>query len=136
MTARVWTAGLLTGLVAVGAASAGEGGSPRLVSAAASGRHAAVVARFGRDDVANQIEVSTSSRITAAGFPAKAIVIREQLPNGVTGTLRYRTKGELRPGRYWVAVSAHLLGFGTCVPLRRGVPCDVAWSNTLPLHVP
>ena len=116
---------------AVGAVS-----QPHLRSARAQAGHVVVVYTLG-DNAPLRIVVATR-RITGkgGGFPAKNVRLRESLPVGVRvrgDAIRARTRQTLRPGRYFVQISARKLGSLDCTPHK---PCPTQWSNVLPVRVP
>ena len=115
---------------AVGAVS-----QPHLRSARAQAGHVVVVYTLG-DNAPLRIVVATR-RITGkgGGFLAKNVRLRESLPVGVRvrgDAIRARTRQTLRPGRYFVQISARKLGLD-CTPHK---PCPTRWSNVLPVRVP
>jgi hypothetical protein len=124
-------AALLSGISA--AASA-----PYLRSAAASRGH--VVAVFTLDEtqgdvVAGYIAIAVSSATQADGsFVTAKVRVLEAL-SSVTRTsngLRVRTQHKLRPGRYFVKVSAKPLALD-CTTKH---PCNELWSNARRVIIP
>jgi hypothetical protein len=135
VTRRVWAAGITAvGLTSVGALAAGAP-SPALVTLSAQHGHIAVVARIGPDQSPYEIEVARSARVLGTGFPRSALVARDYLAAARGGLVRYRTHAKLRAGVYWAAVSARLVDATTCLPVRRGVDCNVEWSRPLRVRV-
>jgi len=135
VTARALVAGAVAALVVAVPAAAVLGAPPQIVRVSALRAHVLVTARFDRSELPYRVEVSTSPRLGAAGFPARFVADAEWLPSAGTGLVRYRTKRSLAPGRYWVAVSGRIAGVGTCFPLHGGGPCNVVWSRPVPLRV-
>jgi hypothetical protein len=109
--------------------------APTVAAVSVQRGHVVVDARFTPDNAPYQVEVATSSRLLATGFPQSALVLRERLPAETTGKLHYRTHAAVKPGRYWVAVSARLLDATSCMPIKPGAICNVAWSRAAPLRV-
>lgn len=108
---------------------------PHLRSARARSGHIVVVYTLG-DQAPSRIVVATR-RATGmgGGFLAKNVRLREPLPASVRvrgDAYRARTRQTVRPGRYFVQVSATALGLD-CTPHK---PCPTRWSNVLPVRVP
>jgi hypothetical protein len=121
--------------LASGTALAAAAETPTLTAVSAQRGHVVVDARLTPDEAPYQVEVATSSRLLATGFPQSALVLRERLPTETTGKVHYRTHAGVKPGRYWVAVSARLLDATSCMPIKPGADCNVAWSRAVPLRV-
>ena len=136
MTRRVCAAGIAAvGLTSVAALAAAAAPSPTLVTLSPQRGHVAVVARFGPDQSPYEVEVARAPRVAGAGFPRSSLVAREYLPVARDGVVRYRTHARLGAGVYWAAVSARLLDATSCLPVRRGVDCNVEWSRPRELRV-
>jgi hypothetical protein len=93
--------------------------------------------RLAAGVTASEIEISTGRRLVGTGFLPGQLVLREAIdaaPDSA-GILRFTTRGRVRPGRFWVAVSAMDVGLTSCVPLRLRGGCLTEWSNLLPLRV-
>jgi hypothetical protein len=119
--AMVWTA--------VAAAAA----PPVLRSAVPSNGHLVVTFVSG-DLVPGEVVVATrGTRATTGGLAGSSVKLRERITartDPETGQVRYRTRGRLRPGRYFVVVSGFLQDpTPSCVPLRSR--CGERWSNVL-----
>jgi hypothetical protein len=124
---------LLLGVL-VGAVSA-ETPEPYLRSAGAHHRH--VVAVFTLGDLApGNIVVAVKPDTNRGGaFPARNVRLTETLPAGalVIGTARrVQTRHRLKAGRYYVHVSAMVIGVD-CIPKR---PCATRWSNIRRVVIP
>jgi hypothetical protein len=107
---------------------------PHLRSARPQGGHIVVVYTLG-DQAPSKIVVATR-RATGMGgaLLAKNVRLREPLPASIRvrgDAFRVRTRHTLRPGRYFVQVSATALVPG-CTPHK---PCPTRWSNVLPVRV-
>jgi hypothetical protein len=110
---------------------------PMLLTARPSGGHIVVTFVPG-DLIPAQVEVSTrATRASTGGFVAGNVKIRERMTvvaDQAPGTDRYRTRGTVRPGTYYVAVSGALQEPPpSCIPLRSR--CNERWSNTLQVTV-
>ena len=125
-------AALLTGISA--AAS-----SPALLSTAASRGHVVAVFTFGpgetTDTAPKHIAAATRTATQPNGaFVAANVRVQEPIttftrtPNG----MRVRTLHKLRPGRYYVKVSAVAIGLD-CTPK---LPCKELWSNARRVVIP
>jgi len=120
-------------------ASAATTSAPYLRSVAPSRGHVVAVFTLGAGDTNDltpkSIAVAKRSAVQPNGaFVAANVRFEEALSNvtpAATG-LRVRTLHKLRPGRYYVKVSATTLGAG-CTPK---FPCKELWSNTRRVVIP
>jgi hypothetical protein len=128
----VLAAGLLClGLIASATAAVPQ---PHLRSARAAAGHIVVVYTLG-DQAPSRIVIASRRATGPRGvLLSKNVRLSEPLSSvGVQGgAYRARTRHALRPGRYFVQVSATELGLD-CTPRR---PCRTRWSNVLPARVP
>jgi hypothetical protein len=132
---RRWLVVAIAGaLVSGGAATASQ---PTLRSAVASKRH--VVVTFAPGELAPAlIAVATRpARAANGGFVATNVRLRERITanaDPATGDVRYRTRGTVPRGTYYVAVSGILQEPPvSCIPIRSH--CAERWSNVLRLVV-
>lgn len=110
---------------------------PTLRTARTSGRH--VVVTFAPGDlIPAEVEVATrAARTASGGFVAANTKLRERItaqPDPVTGIIRYRTRGTVAPGTYYVAVS----GIVQDPPAscgKVGSRCAERWSNAVRVTV-
>jgi hypothetical protein len=124
---------VLLALVALAVPAGASAGAPRLRSAHAVGRHVEVVFSLGGLARASKIQIAAG---TGGRFAPGAIRLSEWIaaaPNAATGLVRWRTRGTLRPGRYWVRVSGVDAGETSCMP--RLSDCLAQWSNVLAVTV-
>jgi hypothetical protein len=109
--------------------------APYLRSVAAVHRHVAAVFRLGTDQAARQIVVAASPKTGPNGALVSTNVrLRETIARTtrVPAGTRVVTRHSLRPGRYWVQVSADVTGLD-CLPAK---PCRASWSNVRSLVIP
>jgi hypothetical protein len=124
-------AALLTGISAASS-------SPALVSAAASRGHVVAVFTFGAQEgdlAPGHIAVAAAPAVQLNGsFTSANVRVQEAVSNPakVANGYRVRTQHKLRPGRYWVKVSAIVIGLD-CTPHK---PCKELWSNARRVVVP
>jgi hypothetical protein len=131
MIRRATAALLGLGLVTSASAAASQ---PHLLSASARSRHVVVTYTLG-DQAPSKIVVATRPATGLGGqFLDRNVRLREPLSATVraNGAYRMRTRHTLRPGRYYVQVSATVLGLD-CTPHK---PCPARWSNVLRVRVP
>ena len=113
----------------------GATGKPVLISAGSRSGH--VVVTFSlRGAVAGSFVAATSPRTDISGALTSGVKLREALRVGAAaGVARFRSRGVLRRGRYFVQVSGvDPDGVTDCIRLRRA--CGVAWSNVRSVVVP
>jgi hypothetical protein len=106
---------------------------PNLRSVSSQRRH--VVAVFVLNDLTpGQIVVANKAARTPTGaFLAANVRLRETMaPTYRNGAYHWRTKHVLRPGRYFVEISARPITTD-CLPVKT---CPVLWSNVRRLIVP
>ena len=123
---------LVLAALAVPAAASADG--PRLRSTHAVNGHVEVVFSLGGLVRASQIQIAAGP--ANGRFAAGAVRLRERIaaaPDAATGLVRWRTKGTLRPGHYWVRVSGVDAGETGCTPKLSD--CLAQWSNVLPVTV-
>ena len=132
---RACVAGATLVGVAVLATGAGADSSPAVVGLSAQRGHVVVAAQFGAGQGPYIVEIARAKTMYATGFPKRFVVVREALPQTATGLVHYRTRGIVRPGRYWVAVAAHLLDATSCQPILHGMDCNVQWSHAVAVRV-
>jgi len=110
--------------------------APYLRSVAAVHRHVVAVFRLGTDQAPRQILVATSPKTEPNGALVSTNVrLRETIARTtrVPAGTREVTRHSLRPGRYWVQVSAEVTGLD-CLPEK---PCrTTSWSNVRSLVIP
>ena len=107
---------------------------PHLRSASVRQGHVVVVYTLD-EQLPSKIVVATHPTTGRDGdFLAKNVRLREPLSatTRVKGAYRMRTRHTLRPGRYYVHVSATVLGLD-CTAHK---PCPAHWSNVLRVRVP
>lgn len=107
---------------------------PYLRSVSALHRHVVAVFRLGTDQTARQIVVATSPKTGPNGALLSTNVrLRETIARTtrVAAGTRVVTRHSMRPGRYWVQVSAGATGIN-CLPAK---PCPVSWSNVRSLVI-
>jgi hypothetical protein len=124
---------LLLALAALVVPAAASADGPQLRAAHAVGGHVEVVFSLGGLVRASQIQIAAGPN---GRFTAGAVRLSERIaaaPNAATGLVRWRTHGVLRPGRYWVRVSAVDAGETSCTPKLSD--CLAQWSNVLPVTV-
>ncbi len=128
---------LLLALVALAVPAAASADGPRLRSAHAVGGHVEVVFSLGGLVRASQIQIAAGPGAGPGGrFPTRTLRLSERIaaaPDASTGLVRWRTRGTVRPGRYWVRVSAVDAGETGCTPKLSD--CLAQWSNMLPVTV-
>jgi hypothetical protein len=119
--------------VAVAAAAAPASTVPDLRSVSASHRHVVVVFTTG-ELAPRTVQVATRPQRGRDGsFVAVNVRLNELMrPTRVAAGYRSRTRGTLRPGRYYVAVSANEIALD-CTPHK---PCKTSWSNVRSIRVP
>jgi hypothetical protein len=124
-SSQVLIAAAALGAALVTGASAGTP-TPYLRSATAANRHVVVTYRLG-DLLPGRILVASSAqRETSGRFVQANVRLNEPLSGTRTASgLRLRTRHALRPGRYYVEVSATVVGVD-CTPHK---PCPTDWSN-------
>jgi hypothetical protein len=124
-SSQVLIAAAALGAALVTGASAGTP-TPYLRSATAANRHVVVTYRLG-DLLPGRILVASSAqRETSGRFVQANVRLNEPLSGTRTASgLRLRTRHALRPGRYYVEVSATVVGVD-CTPRK---PCPTDWSN-------
>jgi hypothetical protein len=107
---------------------------PHLRSARARAGHVVIVYTLGDQAPARIVAASRPATGLGGDFLAKNVRLREALSatTRANGAYRMRTRHTLRPGRYYVHVSATALGLD-CTPHK---PCPAHWSNTLRVRVP
>ena len=121
-------------LLAGGSAAVSQ---PYLRSATSRARHVVVVYTMAIGDQAPSRIAVASRPATGRGgaFLDKNVLFREPLSatNRVgLSAYRMRTRHTLRPGRYYVQVSAMVIGLD-CTPKK---PCPTRWSNIRRVKVP
>ncbi len=124
---------LLLALAALVVPARASADGPQLRSARAVGRHVEVVFSLGDLVRASRIQIAAGP---GSRFTTGALRLSERIaaaPNAATGLVRWRTQGTLRPGRYWVRVSAVDAGETSCTPKLSD--CLARWSNVLPVTV-
>lgn len=134
IAALVTSAAIGGTLLAGGSAAVSQ---PYLRSATSRARHVVVVYTMAIGDQApSQIAVASKPATGRGGsFLYKNVLFREALSatNRVgLNAYRMRTRHTLRPGRYYVQVSAMVLGLD-CTPKK---PCPTRWSNIRRVKVP
>ena len=117
------------------ATGAGADSSPAVVGLSAQRGHVVVSAQFGAGQGPYLVEIARTKTMYATGFPKRFIVVREALPQTATGLVHYRIRETVHPGRYWVAVAAHLLDATSCQPILHGMDCNVQWSRPVLVRV-
>ena len=120
-------AALLAALLVEG--TYGASGKPVLLSAAARSGH--VVVTFSlRGAVAGSFVAATNPRTDISGALTSGVKLREPLRVGAAaGPARFRSRGVLRRGRYFVQVSGVDPDSVTdCMPKLRAA-CGVEWSD-------
>jgi hypothetical protein len=137
--ARPSTFAIPVALVALGVGFLGSApaavSEPHLRSASASRGHIVVVMTYG-ELAPSKIVVATrpGTGRTGALLP-KNVRLTEPIKLGSAvhgGGYRVRTRHTLRPGRYYVQVSASVIGVD-CTPHK---PCPTLWSNIRRVRVP
>jgi hypothetical protein len=120
-------------LAAVAVAAAPASTVPDLRSVSASHRHVVVVFTTG-ELAPRTVQVATRPQRGSDGsFVAANVRLNELMrPTRVAAGYRSRTRGTLRPGRYYVAVSANEIALD-CTPHK---PCKTSWSNVRSIRVP
>jgi hypothetical protein len=106
-----------------------------LRSVAAVHRHVVAVFKLGPDLAPRQIVVAASPKTEPNGALVSTNVrLREPIARTtrVPSGTRVETRHRLRPGRYWVQISAQVIGID-CLPAK---PCQVTWSNLRRLVIP
>ncbi len=124
---------LLLAVVALVVPAGASADGPQLRSARAVGGHVEVVFSLGGLVRASQIQIAAGP---GGRFTSGALRLSERVaaaPNASTGLVRWRTRGTLRPGRYWVRVSAVDAGETSCIPKLSD--CLAQWSNVLSVTV-
>ena len=109
--------------------------APYLRSVVAVNRHVVAVFRLGTDLAPGQIVVAVSPKTEPNGALVSTNVrVRETIARTthVPGGTRVKTRHTLRPGRYWVQISAEVVGLD-CLPAK---PCHASWSNVHALVIP
>jgi hypothetical protein len=109
--------------------------TPYLRSVVAVNRHVVAVFRLGTDLAPRQIVVAVSPKTEPNGALVSTNVrLRETiaLTTHVPGGTRVKARHTLRPGRYWVQISAEVVGLD-CLPAK---PCHASWSNARALVIP
>jgi hypothetical protein len=109
--------------------------APYLRSVVAVNRHVVAVFRLGTDLAPRQIVVAVSPKTEPNGALVSTNVrLRETiaLTTHVPGGTRVKARHTLRPGRYWVQISAEVVGLD-CLPAK---PCRASWSNVRSLVIP
>jgi hypothetical protein len=109
--------------------------TPYLRSVTAVHRHVVAIFRLGTDLAPRQIVVAVSPKTGSNGALVSTNVrLRETIgrTTRVPSGTRVETRHSLRPGRYWVQVSAGVIAVD-CLPAK---PCPVNWSNVRPLVIP
>jgi hypothetical protein len=124
-SSQVLIAAAALGAAIVTAASAASA-LPYLRSATAVNRHVVVTYRVG-ELIPGRILVATALRRETSGrFVQANVRLNEPLRGTVTASgERLRTRHTLRPGRYYVEISA-VVGGVDCTPHK---PCKTNWSN-------
>ena len=119
-------------LAALTAAAALASTIPNLRSAGASHRHVVVVFTTG-ELAPRSVQVATRPQRGSDGsFVAANVRLNELMrPARVAAGFRWRTRGKLRPGRYYVAVSATEIALD-CTPHK---PCKTSWSNARSIRI-
>jgi hypothetical protein len=117
--------------VALVSTSAALGGEPALRTAGASNGHIVVTLSPG-ELVPGEVAVAARpSRTVNGSFVRANVRLVERITatmDPATGNVRYRTKGTVPRGRYYVAVSGFLQDPPpSCVPIRSH--CAERWSN-------
>jgi hypothetical protein len=119
--------------------SAGASAQPSLLSATASRGHVVAVFTLGSgasaDIAPDHIAVALRPALEADGsFVPANVRLQESVSNltHVSNGERVRTQHRLRPGRYYVKVSAVVVGLD-CTP---HTPCRELWSNARRIVVP
>ncbi len=123
---------LLLALASLVVPAGASADGPQLRSARAVGRHVEVVFSLGGLARASQIQIAAGP----GRFSTGAVRLSERIaaaPNASTGLVRWRTRQALRPGRYWVRISAVDAGETSCTPKLSD--CLAQWSNVLPVTV-
>jgi hypothetical protein len=123
----------LLALAALAVPAAASADGPRLRSVHAVGRHVEVVFSLGGLARASQIQIAAA---TSSRFAPGAVRLSERIaaaPNATTGLVRWRTRGTVKPGRYWVRVSGVDTGETSCTPKLSD--CLAQWSNVLAVTV-
>jgi hypothetical protein len=110
---------------------------PMLRSAVPSNGHLVVTFVSG-DLVPGEVVVATrGTRATTGGLAGSSVKLRERITartDPETGQVRYRTRGKVRPGAYFVIVSGFLQDPpASCGPIRSH--CAERWSNVLRIRV-
>ena len=131
---------IVVALAALGAAAptttSAQAPLPYLQSAYPQRSHVVAVFSLGDDpDLApDQIAVAVSAAAEPNGSFVPANVRLQETASVTQATKgeRARTRGTLRPGVYYVKVSAVVVGFA-CTPLK---PCRRNWSNARRVVVP
>ena len=128
---------LLLALAALAIPAGASADGPRLRSAHAVGGHVEVIFSLGGLVRASQIQIASGPRPGPGGrFSPGTVRLTERIaaaPDAATGIVRWRTRGTLRPGRYWVKVSGVDSGETGCTPKLSD--CLAQWSNMLPVTV-
>jgi hypothetical protein len=122
---------VLSGAVALASAGVALAGEPTLRTAEASKGHVVVTFLPG-DLLPGVIAVATRAARTAdGGFLQANVRLRERITakaDPATGIMRFRTRGTISRGTYYVAVSGFLQDPPpSCVPIRSH--CAERWSN-------
>jgi hypothetical protein len=110
--------------------------APYLRSVAAVHRHVVAVFSLGTDQAPRQIVIAASPKTGPNGALVSTNVrLRETIARTtrVPAGTRVETRHSLRPGRYWVQVSAAAIGID-CLPTKP--TCNVRWSNVRRLVIP
>ncbi len=107
---------------------------PHLLSTRARAGHIVAVYTLGEQVPSRIVVASRRATGPEGNLLDKNVRLREPLSatTRVRGGYRMRTRHTLRPGRYYVQVSATVLGLD-CTPHK---PCPARWSNILRVRVP
>jgi hypothetical protein len=129
-------AALVAALAAAGTTHLRVGANPVLHSAVASGTRLRVSYTVPAGSIGRRIEVARKPRVAPSGAFSSGVLLREHLPARSGDVARWRTRGSLTVGRYYVHVSdIDLTGVIDCSP-RGGVDCLEVWSNVRRVVVP
>jgi len=123
--------------VALGSGVAAAVGAPVLRSVAVADGHLVVRFTLSPDLVSRQVVAATSraALVTPSSSSVKLREVMHTSPDPVTGVARWRTRGTLPAGIYYVEVSGIVtVGVTDCTPRRAN--CSVRWSKPLRVVVP
>jgi hypothetical protein len=100
--------------------------------------HLVVTFTLGQDLVPGRVVVATSRAGLSRPVPGSSVKLREAMhttPDPATGVARWRTRGSIPAGTYYVEVSGVLsVGVTDCRPRRPD--CLMRWSNALRVVIP